>query len=898
MAGEVGQEKLNIMATDIPKAYDPHRAENVWYESWRRSGIFHGRVDSDKKPYSIVIPPPNVTDVLHLGHALNNTLQDILIRWKRSMAYEAEWLPGIDHAGIATQVVVEKNLVKEGKTRQKLGRDKFVKRVWAWKEEKFDRIITQLQRMGCSCDWDRTRFTMDEGLSRAVQEVFIRLYEKGLIYRGNRLINWCPRCLTSLSDDELEREEIDSHLWYIKYKLKGSDEYLTVATTRPETMLGDTGVAVNPRDKRYKKYVGKSAILPILDRELPIVADDYVDIEFGTGAVKVTPAHDANDFEVGARHGLETLNILNDDATLNENAGKYAGLDRYVARKKLVAGLKERGYLEKIEDYRLSVATCYRCDTVVEPYLSLQWFVKMEPLARPAIEALQKGDLKFHPDHWSKTYIYWLENIRDWCISRQLWWGHRIPAYHCLDCGEIMVGREKPRACAKCKSSKIEQDSDVLDTWFSSWLWPFSTFGWPQSTPELEKFFPTKSLFTASEIIYLWVARMVMASFEFTGRLPFSDVYIHGTVRDVDGEKMSKSKGNGIDPLEIIDKFGADALRISLILATPEGQDPHISEKSFELGRNFANKIWNAARMVVSNFNGFAPGSALKIDKEKLNLPDIWILSRLAKTIGSVNNYLSGYRFNTAARACYDFIWKDFCDWYLEMIKPRLGDEASEDVKNQAREVSGYVLLQVLRLLHPFMPFITEEIYHLLPEIEETQLLNTLGWPEPPLKFMDDKLEKDFELVQSIITAIRAIRSEMDVPPGKRADVLIKTADDKTKSILDNLRPQLLTLGRIGELTVGGEVRKPALSASAVVPCGEVYIPLEGLIDLESEKSRLEKELEKQKQYLGKIKKKLSNEDFMGRAPAEVIDAEKEKQRRAEDNIARLNKNLESLSGW
>lgn len=886
------------MPKEIPKVYEPKKAEEIWYKRWADSGLFHGKVDSDKKPYSIVIPPPNVTDILHLGHALNNTLQDILIRWRRAMDYEAEWMPGVDHAGIATQVVVEKNLTKEGISRQQLGRDKFLKRVWAWKEDKFDRIIDQLKRMGCSCDWERTRFTMDEGLSRAVLEVFIHLYEKDLIYRGNRLVNWCPRCLTSLSDDELEREDIDSHLWYIKYKIKGSDEYLTVATTRPETMLGDTGVAVNPKDKRYKTLVGKSAILPILDRELPIIADNYVDMEFGTGVVKITPAHDANDFEVGERHGLEKINILNSDGTLNENAGKYSGMDRYDARRKLVEELKQRGILEKIEDYKLSVSVCYRCDTVVEPYLSIQWFVRMKPLAGPAIEAVKSGELKFHPDHWSKTYLYWLENIRDWCISRQLWWGHRIPAYHCKDCAEITVARQQPAKCPKCGSSRIEQDPDVLDTWFSSWLWPFSTFGWPEQTGQLEKFFPTKALFTASEIIYLWVARMVMASYEFTGKIPFSDVYIHGTVRDILGEKMSKSKGNGIDPLEIIDKFGADAMRISLVLATPEGQDPFISEKSFELGRNFANKIWNASRFVISNFDGNKPNYDLNIESRELDLPDIWILSRLAKTIGQVNNYLSGFRFNTAARVAYDFIWKDFCDWYLEMIKPRLAKSAPEEVKGLARDVSGYVLIQILRLLHPFMPFVTEEIYHLLDSVDDNSLLNSLGWPEPPLKYINDKLEKDFELVQEVISAIRTIRSEMDVPPGKRADVLIKTSDGKAAEILAGLEPQLINLGRIETLTIGEDLKKQPLSASGVISCGEIFMPLEGLIDLDSERTRLEKELEKQKAFLKRIKKKLANSDFLDRAPSDVIEAEKEKQIVAEDSISKLNKNLEMLSGW
>jgi valyl-tRNA synthetase len=814
------------------------------------------------------------------------------------MGMEVEWMPGIDHAGIATQVVMEKNLTKEGISRHELGREKFLKKIWDWKGEKFDYIINQLKRIGCSCDWERTRFTMDEGLSRAVKEVFIKLYEKGLIYRGNRLINWCPRCLTTLSDDELEREDIDTHLWYIKYKIKGSDSYLTVATTRPETMLGDTGVAVNPNDKRYKDLVGKSAILPVLDRELPIIADDYVDVEFGTGVVKVTPAHDPNDFDIGNRHNLEKLNILNDDGSLNENAGKFAGLDRFAARKKLVQELKDHGYLEKVEDHKLAVATCYRCETVVEPYLSVQWFVKMEPMAKPAIEALKSGELKFHPAHWSKTYLYWMENIRDWCISRQLWWGHRIPAYHCKACGEIMVVPEAPKECAKCKSSKIEQDPDVLDTWFSSWLWPFSTFGWPEDTPELDKFFPTKALFTASEIIYLWVARMVMASYEFTGKLPFNDVYIHGTVRDENGEKMSKSKGNGIDPIDIIDKYGADALRISMILATPEGQDPLINEKSFEIGRNFANKIWNASRFVITNMDGYDCRQTIDIPPEEFELPDVWILSSLAKTIGQVNNYLSGYRFNTAAKTVYDFIWKDYCDWYLEMIKPRLAKNQAEEIKNKARMVSGYVLMQILRLLHPFMPYVTEEVYHNLPEVGNDKFLNDLGWPEPSLKYINNELEKDFEVVQIVIGAIRNIRAEMDVPPGKKADVIIKTSDKTTAGILENQKTQLITLGKIETLTIGEDVKKPPLSASAVIPAGEIYIPLEGLIDLESERGRLEKELQKQRQYLERIKKKLTNADFLNRAPSEVIEAEKEKKHIAEESISRLNKNLESLAGW
>ena len=883
---------------DLPKAYEPHKAEEKWYPRWLAAGMFHGRTDSNKKPYSIVIPPPNVTDILHLGHALNNTLQDILIRWKRSQGREAEWMPGVDHAGIATQVVVEKALAKEGISRQQLGREKFLERVWAWKEAKFGSIITQLQRIGCSCDWDRTRFTMDEGLTEAVREVFVRLYEKGLIYRGNRLINWCPRCLTSLSDDELEREEIDSHLWYIRYKVKGSNQRLTVATTRPETMLGDTAVAVNPNDKRYKKYIGKSVILPILDREMPVIADEYVDMEFGTGVVKITPAHDFNDFEVGNRHNLERINILNPDGTLNENAGPFAGMDRYEARKKILPELEEGKYLTKTENYKMAVSTCYRCGTVVEPYLSVQWFVKMAPLAKPAIEASKNGELTFYPDHWSKTYLYWLENIRDWCISRQLWWGHRIPAYYCQECGEITVARDMPDKCPKCGSTRIEQDPDVLDTWFSSWLWPFSTFGWPEKTPELEFFFPTKALFTASEIIYLWVARMVMASYEFTGKLPFRDVYIHGTVRDARGIKMSKSLGNGIDPIEIINKYGADALRVTLVLATPEGQDPFISEKSFELGRNFANKLWNASRFVISHLDGIKAAPEFDRINGLTDLADIWIMSRLNKAIGQINNYLSGYRFNTAAKTAYDFIWKDYCDWYLEMIKPRLTVEAPAESREQARRVAGHVLLQVLRLLHPFMPFVTEEIYHLLPGVDEKAFLNDLGWPETAPKFINDDIERDFEIVQSVIGAIRNIRAEMDIPPGKKAEVFIRTADDRTAEILKEQQAQLLNLGRINHLEVGTGIKKPPLSASSVVPSGEIFIPLAELIDLDAERSRLGKELGEQTKYLDRIKKKLSNVDFLERAPADVIDAEKEKQKQVEDSIERLNKNLESLAGW
>jgi len=889
---------------DIPKAYNPKLVENEIYAKWIESGIFHGRLDTDKKSYSIVIPPPNVTDVLHIGHALNNTLQDILIRWKRMQGSEVEWLPGVDHAGIATQVVVEKALAREGRSRHDIGREKFVQKVWKWKEEKFDRIINQLKKIGCSCDWERTRFTMDEGLSRAVIEVFCSLYEKGLIYRGERIVNWCPDCLTTLSDDEVEHDEIDSFLWYIKYKIKSSDEYLTVATTRPETMLGDTAVAVNPDDDRFKAYIGKSAILPIMDRELPIVADEYVDKEFGTGAVKITPAHDPNDFDIGIRHRLERINILNKDGTLNENAGKYAGQDRYVARKNLVDDLKDRGYLEKIENYNLLSGSCYRCHTVIEPYLSKQWFVKMAPLAKPAIESVKSGKVKFHPEHWVKTYLHWMENVRDWCISRQLWWGHRIPVYYCDECDEIMVARIKPEKCVKCGNTAITQDEDVLDTWFSSWLWPFSTFGWPEKTPELAKFFPTKSLVTASEIIYLWVARMVMASLEFMGTEPFSDVYIHGTVRDADGVKMSKSLGNGIDPLLIIDEYGADALRASLIMATPEGQDPHISEKTFEIGRNFANKIWSASRFVRMNIGDCKLTAAMKLSEDNLEMPDKWVLSRLAKTIGQINNYLSGFRFSTAAKAAYDFAWNDYCSNYLEMIKPRYknGQNGDETINSKsshaARQCSGYVLLQILKLLHPFMPFVTEEIWGLVLEDDGKDLISNAAWPEPQLKFINDDLEADMAKVIALAEKVRMACAELDVPPAKKPQVLIKCENKKLVEIFSAHTEEIRNLARSGEVIVSTDIKKPPLSASAVVPGAEIFIPLEGLINIEQERTRLEKQLEEKTVFLDKLTKKLKNKDFVNRAPVEVVDAEKAKLVKTEELIEKLNKNLESLAGW
>ncbi len=902
---------------DLPKHYDPKLTEDKWYQFWLEKGFFHADEKSKKETFSVVIPPPNVTDVLHLGHALNNTLQDILIRWKRMQGYEVEWLPGTDHAGIATQVILEKKLAKEGTSKEKLGREKFVELAWEWKRKSGDAILHQLKKIGCSCDWNRTRFTLDQGLSEAVMEVFVHLYNKGLIYKGKRIINWCPRCQTSLSDDETQREEKKGSLWYIKYKLKGSDEYITVATTRPETMLGDTGVAVNPKDRRFKKLLGKSAILPILDREIKIVADDFVDPEFGTGMVKVTPAHDPNDFDIGLRHNLEQINVMNPNGSMNENAGKFAGMDRYACREALVAELKKKKFLEKIEPYRVPVALCYRCGTEIEPYLSEQWFVKMKPLAEPAIEAVKTGKVRFYPERWTKTYMHWMENIRDWCISRQLWWGHRIPVWYCQDCNEVLVSKTAPTECTKCRSKNLKQDEDVLDTWFSSWLWPFSTFGWPKKTPELERFYPTKALFTASEIIFLWVARMVMAGYEFMGREPFSDVYIHGTVRDEHGVKMSKSLGNGIDPLEIIDEYGADALRTTMMLVTPEGQDTLIARRTFQVGQHFANKLWNVSKFVMTNLpDGIAPedfvGAIPRLrrdvphesplqDTEKLKLEDRWILSRLNRTVSEVTDLMEKYRFNSAVKSLYEFIWHDFCDWYVEMIKQRLSLPQGEKDKVTAQRVAHLVLNHMLRLLHPFAPFITEEIWHRLydggTDGDRSSILMA-KWPSCLKELIDENLEETLKGVQDVVTSIRNIRSEMNVPPARWADVLIKADNKGLKKILEDNQDHIKNLGKVGNLKIGIRIAKPDHAASAVIRDAEIFVPLEGLIDLEQERIRLEKEIARVAQLLEKTNKKLSNEDFLKRAPREIIEKEKAKKEEYHKMVEKLNKNLEGIVGW
>ncbi|MFH1687731.1 MAG: valine--tRNA ligase [bacterium] len=878
-------------------AYNAAEIEDRLYQRWLDKGFFAGRVDSDKPSYSIVIPPPNVTDRLHLGHALNNTIQDVLIRKHRMDGFEAEWFPGSDHAGIATQVIVEKQLQKEGTTRREMGREKFLQRTSDWAISNKEIILGQLRKIGCSCDWDRTRFTKDEGLSGAVEEVFLHLHKKGWIYRGHRIVNWCPSCQTSLSDDEVEHKDFNSHLWFIKYKIKGSDEYLTVATTRPETMLGDTALAVNPKDGRYTKYVGKTVILPILEREIPIVADSYVDPEFGTGVVKVTPAHDPNDFDIGKRHDLEEINILNIDGTLNENTGKFKGLDRYEGRKQLVAELERKGLLQKTETYNLSAGICYRCKEVVEPYLSDQWFVKMAEMAKPATEAVRSGKIRFHPDYWSKTYLHWMENIRDWCISRQLWWGHRIPIWYAED-GTVFPGGRRPKAedCPGYDPETLVQDEDVLDTWFSSWLWPMSVMGWPEKTDELAKFYPTKVLSTGSEIIFLWVARMVMAGYELVGEPPFTDVYIHGTVRDANGIKMSKSLGNGIDPLDIIGDFGADALRISMVLATPDGQDPWITKNTFEVGRNFVNKLHQVSRFVMMRLDDRKPVTDA-INDDDLVIFDRWILSRLQGTIREVEKGFEEYRLSFVAKTLYNFVWNDYCSWYIELIKP---DQPGLPIREGSLNVATYILDKILKLLHPFMPFVTEQIYMDLHEltIDSDETISFGPWPTTEGEHIDRDLEQRLEQIQAVVTAVRSMRAELSVPPGKKSDLYVRVDNAEFARLLEDHIEYFRSLIRVEKLIIATDLKRPSPSASAVISQAEIFLPLEGLIDLEVEQNRLKKELSNMTSLLEKVSKKLANSDFLANAPAEVVEREKAKKRDFRERIERLNRNLEQITGW
>ena len=880
-------KELNKMAKELPKVYDPKEVENRIYSQWEENGCFRGKRDPDKKPFTIVMPPPNVTGQLHMGHALDATMQDILIRFKRMQGYAALWVPGTDHAGIATQIKVEEELrTKENLTRYDLGREKFLERVWAWKERFGGRIVEQQKKLGASCDWERARFTMDEGCSKAVREVFVSLYEKGLIYKGSRIINWCPHCVTALSDAEVEYQDKPGHLWHMRYPLTDGSGYLVVATTRPETMMGDTGVAVNPNDERYQNLIGKTVMLPIMNREIPIVADDYVEMDFGTGCVKMTPAHDPNDFEVGLRHNLDVIRVLDDNGKVNENGGPYEGMDRYECRKKVIEDLEALGLMEKIEDYSHNVGTCYRCHNDVEPIISAQWFVKMEPLAKEAMRVVEDGEVKFVPERFSKTYLNWMENVHDWCISRQLWWGHQIPVWYCDDCGKMTCTRKDPDCCQHCGSKKITRDPDVLDTWFSSALWPFSTLGWPEKTPDLDYFYPTDVLVTGYDIIFFWVARMIFSGCEHTQKPPFHTVLIHGLVRDAQGRKMSKSLGNGIDPLEMIDQFGCDALRFNLITGNSPGNDIRFYTERCEAMRNFSNKIWNASRFLLMN---------LTIDKaalpEQLETEDKWILSKLNAVIRDVTANMEAYEMGVAAQKLYDFIWDTFCDWYIELTKARLNSEDTV-AKEQAQQVLCYVLTQILKLLHPFMPFITEEIWQALPH--EGDFLMLQSWPEYNEQFNFATEETAMETVMDAIKAIRARRSDMNVPPSKKAELLVVT--DETEVFSMGI-PFLKRLANASDVTISAQAPADLNGlVSVVTAAAKLYIPLAELVDLDAERARLQKEIEKAEKYLAGIEKKLANEKFVAKAPEAVVQRERDNMEKTRALISQLKESAAALS--
>ncbi len=881
------------MEPKLPKGYEPRDVETKWYRNWEESGYFHADENSPKPHYSIVIPPPNVTGVLHMGHALNNTLQDILARYKRMSGHEVLWMPGTDHAGIATQNVVEKQLAAQGKDRHELGREAFVERVWQWREESGGQIINQLKKLGASCDWERERFTMDEGLSKAVREVFVRLHEEGLIYRDNRLINWCPRCHTALSDLEVEHDEKKGHLWRLRYPVPGTERFLVVATTRPETMLGDTAVAVHPEDERYVDLIGKSVLLPLVNREIPVIADDYVDREFGTGVVKITPAHDFNDFEVGRRHDLPMINIFDNSGNVNENGGPYAGLERYEARKRVVADLEALGLLEKTEDYGLSVGECYRCKTVIEPYLSLQWYVKVGPLAEEAIKAVQDGRTRIVPEQWEKTYFEWMFNIKDWCISRQIWWGHRIPAWYCDACGEVIVARHDPERCP-C-GGELRQDNDVLDTWFSSALWPFSTMGWPEDTETLRKFYPTSCLVTGFDILFFWVARMMMMGLKFMGEVPFREVYIHALVRDAQGQKMSKSKGNVIDPLGVIDEYGADAFRFTLAAFAAMGRDIKLSTERISGYRAFANKLWNAARFSLMNLEGFDP-KGIDLEGHELSLADAWILERLAQATEGATRALETYKFNEAASILYAFTWNEFCDWYIELVKDDLygGDPQT---KHRAQSVLYTVLERLLRLLHPVMPFITEEIWQSLPGERPTASIMLASWPDaqglPRRRDGAARMEK----IMDVVRAIRNIRGEMDVTPGKQIPAVLDCRGGDALAVMRAGEKYIKALARVGELTYGAGIERPEKAATQVAGEVEILVPMAGLIDLEEEEKRLQKEIAKVEKDVTMFQKKLSNEAFVAKAPPEVLEKDRGKLADAREKMEILQASLEKIRG-
>lgn len=879
---------------NIAKTYDPKQVEERLYEQWVEKGYFTPAPDKSKEPYTIVIPPPNITGQLHMGHALDNTIQDILIRWRRMQGYATLWLPGTDHASIATEAKIVEALAKEGKTKHELGREKFLELAWDWKKEYGGRILNQLKKLGSSCDWTRERFTLDEGCSKAVMEVFIRLYEKGLIYRGERIINWCPSCKTSISDIETIYDNSKGYFWHIKYPVKGSsNEFIEIATTRPETMLGDTAVAVNPKDDRYKHMIGNTVILPLLNKEIPIIADEYVDMEFGTGAVKITPAHDPNDFEVGMRHNLPMPRVMNDDGTINELGGKYKGMDRYEARKQIVKDLEEQGLLVKIKDHEHNVGHCQRCNTVIEPILSKQWFVKMKPLAEPAIEVVRDGRVKFVPERFSKIYYNWMENIQDWCISRQLWWGHRIPAYYCQDCGEVIVSKTEPSTCSKCGGS-MKQDEDTLDTWFSSALWPFSTLGWPEKTEDLEYFYPTSVLVTGYDIIFFWVARMIFSAMENMNEEPFKHVFIHGIVRDSEGRKMSKSLGNGIDPLDVIDKYGADALRFNLISGNSPGNDMRFFWEKVEAYSNFANKIWNASRFVLMNLDMEKVEKAdRKAYKENLTTADKWIISRFNTVVRDVTENMEKFELGIAAQKLYDFIWSEFCDWYIELVKPRLyGD--NDTAKLTAQITLCDVLIGTMQLLHPFMPFITEEIYRHLPS--ESESITISKWPEYDESAYMPEEEKNMEIVMEAIKGIRNVRAEMNVVPSRKAKVMIVAADNEVKNAMQEGTTYFERLASASEVAVLSEKAGiPEDAVSVVMNGAEIYLPLADLVDFEKEIERLTKEKENLEKELHRVKGKLNNQGFISKAPKNVIEEEKAKEKKYEDMMEKVLDRLNSL---
>ena len=879
------------MAKELEKNYNPSEIEGRLYQKWLDNKYFHAEVNRDKKPFTIVMPPPNITGQLHMGHALDNTLQDILIRFKRMQGYEALWVPGTDHASIATEAKIVEAMRKEGVTKEELGRDAFLKRAWDWKAEYGGRIVSQLKKIGSSADWDRERFTMDEGCSKAVKEVFVNLYNKGQIYKGERIINWCPKCLTSISDAEVEYEDQAGHFWHLRYPLSDGSGYIQMATTRPETMLGDTAVAVNPDDERYKDMVGKTVILPIVHREIPIIADEYVEMEFGTGVVKITPAHDPNDFEVGLRHKLPVINVMTEDAKIVDDYPKYAGMDRYEAREAIVKDLEAEGALVKIEDYSHNVGTCYRCHTTVEPRVSKQWFVKMKELAEPAIEAVKKGDTRFVPEHFDKTYFHWLEGIKDWCISRQLWWGHRIPAFYCDECGEMVVTKEDSAVCPKC-GKPMRQDPDTLDTWFSSALWPFSTLGWPEKTPELEYFYPTDVLVTGYDIIFFWVVRMMFSGLEHMGEVPFKNVLIHGLVRDSQGRKMSKSLGNGIDPLEVIDKYGADALRLTLVTGNAPGNDMRFYWERVEASRNFANKVWNASRFIMMNLDK-AEAKAVSLDE--LTPADKWILSKLNTLAKEVTENMENFDLGVAVGKIYDFIWEEFCDWYIEMVKPRMYND-EDTTKAAALYTLKTVLIESLKLLHPYMPFITEEIFCNLQDEEESIMIS--NWPVYKEEFSFPVEENAIETIKEAVRGIRNTRTSMNVAPSRKAKVYVVSAEESLRSIFENGKVFFAALGYASEVIV--QDNKNGIDSDAVsvvIPNGTIYMPYAELVDIAKEIERLENEEKRLNGELARVNGMLSNERFVSKAPAAKLQEEKDKLEKYTQMMEQVKERLSHLRG-